>query len=70
MGELEELFHRCGSPPTNSSRTWNTRLKEGDEDERAKVEEEMSQRNFGLRSVNEPWLRKAFDQARLRPPAG
>lgn len=60
LSEFEDLYDTLRGDALTQIQEWGERLDADDEDSEA-IRKEMADKNFGLRAINEPWLRKAYE---------
>lgn len=61
INEYEELHNHLRQAALDQLQEWTTALEGADDYEAETIRAQMSDRNWGLSAINEPWLRKAFD---------
>lgn len=61
LAEFDDLQQQLRSDALDQIREWGEALENADDDETEEIRQQMGDRFYGLRAINEPWLRKAFE---------
>lgn len=61
LAEFDELQAQLRRDALDQIKEWSEALEDADEEQAEAIRAKLAERHFGLRTINEPWLRKAFE---------